>query len=46
MYLNLIQVAESFGVSERVVEDWIRLEGMPHVPDRGRLLFDQAQVAE
>ena len=46
MYLNLIQVAESFGVAERVVEDWIRLEGMPHVPDRGRLLFDQAQVAE
>lgn len=46
MYLNLIQIAESFGVSERVVEDWIRTEGMPHVPERGRLLFDRAQVAE
>lgn len=45
MYLNLIQVAESFGVSERVVEDWIRKEGLPHTPDRGRLLFDRAQVA-
>ncbi|MBI2516867.1 MAG: PTS sugar transporter subunit IIA [Opitutae bacterium] len=45
MYLNLVQIAESFGVSERVVEDWIRAEGLPHVPDRGRLLFDRAQVA-
>jgi len=46
MYLNLIQVAESFGVSERVVESWIHDEGMPCTPDRGRLLFDRAQVAE
>jgi PTS system nitrogen regulatory IIA component len=46
MYLNLIQVAESFGVSEKVVEDWIRADGLPHTPDRGRLLFDQTQVAE
>jgi nitrogen PTS system EIIA component len=46
MYLNLIQIAESFGVSEKVVEDWIRLEGLPHIPDRGRLLFDRAQVAD
>ena len=45
MYLNLIQIAESFGVSEKVVEDWIRTEGLPHTPDRGRLLFDRAQVA-
>ncbi len=45
MYLNLIQIAESFGVSEKVVEDWIRAEDMPHVPDRGRVLFDRAQVA-
>lgn len=45
MYLNLIQIAESFGVSEKVVEDWIRREGLPHTPDRGRLLFDRAQVA-
>jgi len=45
MYLNLIQIAESFGVSEGVVEDWIRTEGLPHTPDRGRLLFDREQVA-
>lgn len=45
MYLNLIQIAESFGVTEKVVEDWIRNEGLPHTPDRGRLLFDRSQVA-
>lgn len=45
MYLNLVQIAESFGVSEKVVEDWIRAEGMPHIPDRGRVIFDRAQVA-
>jgi PTS system nitrogen regulatory IIA component len=46
MYLNLIQIAESFGVSEGVIEGWIRDENMPHTPDRGRLLFDRAQVVE
>jgi len=46
MYLNLIQLAESFGVSESVVDDWIRHEGLPYTPDRGRFLFDRAQVAE
>src|ERR1035437_5203112 len=46
MYLNLIQLAESFGVSEKVVEGWIREEGLPHTPDRGRLLFDRAQVVQ
>ena len=45
MYLNLVQIAESFGVSEKVVEGWMRNEGLPHTPDRGRLLFDRAQVA-
>jgi len=45
MYLNLVQIAESFGVSEKVVEDWVRAEGLPHMDDRGRLLFDRAQVA-
>ena len=45
MYLNLVEIAESFGVSEKVVEDWIRDEGLPHVADRGRLLFDRARVA-
>lgn len=46
MYLNLTQIAESFGVSESVVEGWIRHEGLPHTPDRGVLLFDRAQVAQ
>jgi len=46
MYLNLIQIAESFGVAERVVDGWIREDGMPHTPDRGRLLFDRELVAE
>lgn len=46
MYLNLIQIAESFGVSEKVVEGWIRDENLPHTPDRGRLLFDRAQVVQ
>ena len=46
MYLNLIQIAESFGVSESVIERWIREESMPHTPDRGLLLFDRALVVE
>jgi PTS system nitrogen regulatory IIA component len=46
MYLNLIQIAESFGVSEKVVEGWIRDEGLPYTRDRERLLFDRSQVAE
>lgn len=46
MFLNLIQIAESFGVTEGVVEGWIRDEGLPHTRDRGRLLFDRAQVAQ
>lgn len=46
MYLNLIQLAESFGVAEKVVETWIREEGLPHTPDRGVLLFDRSQVAQ
>jgi PTS system nitrogen regulatory IIA component len=45
VYLNLIQIAESFGVSEKVVEGWVHHEGLPCTPDRGRLLFDRAQVA-
>ena len=44
MYLNVVQLAESFGVDEGVVEGWVRHEGLPSVPDRGRLLFDRAQV--
>src|SRR5512140_1605104 len=46
MYLNLIQIAESFGVTEKVVEGWIRDEGLPYTVDRRRLLFDRAQVAQ
>jgi PTS system nitrogen regulatory IIA component len=45
MYLNVVQIAESFGVEESVIRGWVRDEGMPHVPERGRLLFDRAQVA-
>ena len=44
MFLNVIELAESFGVEESVVENWVRNEGLPCVPDRGRLLFDRAQV--
>ena len=46
MYLNLIQIAESFGVSESVVEGWIRNEALPHLIDRDRLIFDRAQVTQ
>lgn len=46
MYLNVIQIAESFGVSEDVVEGWVREDGLPHTTDRGRLVFDRAEVAE
>lgn len=44
MYLNLIQVAQSLGVSEKTVMDWVRHEGLPCVADRGRFLFDRSQV--
>lgn len=46
MYLNLVQLAESLGVPERRVEDWIRHDGLPHTSEQGRLLFDRAQVAQ
>lgn len=46
MYLNLIQLAESFGVPESVVEGWIRNEALPHTVDRDRLIFDRSLVAE
>ncbi|MFA5262747.1 MAG: PTS sugar transporter subunit IIA [Opitutaceae bacterium] len=45
MYLTLSQIAESFGVSEKVVEDWTRNEQLPRVPYQGRTLFDRTQVA-
>ena len=46
MYLNLIQIAESFGVSEQVITEWVRNEGMPHVHDRERILFERSQVMD
>lgn len=46
MYLTLPQIAESLGVSEGVVEDWIRHEGMPHLRDRNRVLFDRGEVLQ
>jgi len=45
MYLNIIQIAESFGVAEEIVEGWVRNEGLPFTPDRDRMLFDRTQVA-
>lgn len=45
MYLNVIQIAESFGVSEEVVERWVRDEALPFTKDRDRMLFDRTQVA-
>lgn len=44
MHLNVIQLAESFGVEESVVEAWVRNESLPAIEDRGRWLFDRVQV--
>lgn len=44
MHLNVIQLAESFGVDEAVVDGWIRKDALPFIQDRGRLLFDRVQV--
>ncbi len=44
MFLNVIQLAESLGVEESVVQGWVRNDGLPCVRDAGRLLFDRAQV--
>jgi PTS system nitrogen regulatory IIA component len=46
MYLNIIQLAESFGVEENVVEGWVREDGLPAIEDRDRLLFDRRQVVD
>jgi PTS system nitrogen regulatory IIA component len=45
VYLNVIQLAESLGVEESVVEGWMRHENLPFLRDSGRLLFDRTQVA-
>lgn len=44
MYLNVVQLAESFGVDENTVDGWIRKDGLPCMRDRDRLLFDRGQV--
>ena len=44
MFLNIIELAQSLGVEESEVDGWIRNDGLPHVTDRGRLLFDRTQV--
>ncbi len=44
MYLNVVQLAESFGVGEHTVDGWIREDGLPCMRDGGRLLFDRGQV--
>ncbi len=46
MYLNIVQLAESFGVEESDVETWVRKEGLPAIEDRDRLLFDRNQVVD
>jgi PTS system nitrogen regulatory IIA component len=46
MYLNIVQLAESFGVEEDVVEGWVEKEGLRAIRDRERLLFDRSQVVE
>ncbi len=45
IHLNVVQIAESLGVEESVVESWVKHEGLPCVRDSGRLIFDRAQVA-
>lgn len=46
MYLNIIQLAESFGVEENVIEGWVRDDGLMAIRDRDRLLFDRNQVVD
>lgn len=46
MYLNVVQLAQSFGVSENTIEEWVRHEKLPHTHDQGRLIFDRQQVAD
>ena len=46
MFLNIIELSQSLGVDESEVEHWIRSDGLPHLIERGRLLFDRAQVVD
>lgn len=45
MHLNLQQLAESFGLSEKVVQDWVEHEELPHAMERGRSIFRRDKVA-
>ena len=44
MYLNLVQIAESFGASERVAEGWLRDEGMPRNQGKAGRLSGHTKV--
>lgn len=44
MYLTIVELAESFGVAERKIEEWARHERLPFLLERGRMLFDRGQV--
>jgi PTS system nitrogen regulatory IIA component len=46
MFLNIIELSQSLGVDESQVEDWIHNDELPHIMERGRLLFDRTQVAD
>jgi PTS system nitrogen regulatory IIA component len=46
MFLNIIELAESFGVPEAVVGSWIKHEGLPCLMNGEQQLFDRAQVAQ
>lgn len=46
MFLNIIELCQSLGVEESEAEGWIRNDGLPYITERGRLLFDRAQVAD
>ena len=45
MFLNIIQLAESLGVEERVVDGWIKNEGFALRAGLRAVAFDRAQVA-
>jgi nitrogen PTS system EIIA component len=45
IHVNVIQLAESLGVEESVVENWVKHDSLPCMQDSGRLIFDRTQVA-
>lgn len=46
MKLTLPQVARMFGADERVVEAWMRAEGLPHDRVHGQYRFHRAELIE